>query len=150
VSFPRQRFLAALVVAAAVIAGVAIARSQRPRTEQVEGDVRAEWTALAGRDKAAYAALLDDELIAVEVDAAGTRNKVQAIAEVDHVSIAEWTLTSLTVQPLGPKTAMATYEASLRWTPPAEVRFLRLYVTEVWVWRGDRWKLLHYQETRVR
>ena len=136
-------------IALVLLLGGGCAKPQ-PSASVIESNVRAEWTAFTSHDGPGYGALLDDEYVGVEVDSAGARNKQQAVAEVDHVAIAEWTLSSFDVRPLGPDVVMAVYEASLRWAPPAEVRFLRVYVTELWRRRGEQWKAWRYQETRVK
>jgi hypothetical protein len=84
------------------------------------------------------------------VDSAGTRNRSEAIQEIATSRVSDVLLSRFDARPLGGDAAMLTYEASLSFSPPASVRFLRVYVTEIWIRRGGEWKAIHYQETRVK
>jgi len=98
----------------------------------------------------AYGDLLSDDFLSIQVDSAGTRNRDQATREVPNCVVNDFTLSRLEARPLGDGAAMVTYEVFVEFPPSAQVRFLRLYVTEVWVRSGEAWKLMHYQETRVK
>jgi hypothetical protein len=116
----------------------------------LEPKIQAEWTAFKTKDPKTYHDLLADDFIAVEVDSEGTRNKEQATAEIPKSNVTDFTLSRFDARPLGPDAAMVTYEAFLVFLPSAQVRYLRVYVTEIWVKKGAVWQALHYQETRVR
>jgi hypothetical protein len=45
---------------------------------------------------------------------------------------------------------MVIYEVTMQFPPTAEVRYSRVYITEIWVKRAGQWKELHYQETHVK
>jgi hypothetical protein len=131
------------------------ARAVPVRLEAVSPDVfrpkvSAEWAAFKKKDAKAYEELLAVDFLAVQVDSAGTRNRDQATREVPSSVVNDFTLSRLEARPLGDDAAMVTYEVFVEFPPPAQIRFLRLYVTEVWVRSGEAWKLLHYQETRVK
>ena len=155
--------VASSFLAVGVLLGVAVAvgsRAIQPRaaparpeagsTDLLPPKVQAEWAAFKNKDTKAYGDLLSDDFLAVEVDSAGTRNRDQAIREISNSAVNDFTLSRLDVRPLGDDAAMVTYEASLQFPPSAQVRFLRIYVTEDWVRKGEEWKALHYQEKRER
>jgi hypothetical protein len=52
--------------------------------------------------------------------------------------------------PLGPDAAFVIYESTMQFPPRAQVRYSRVYITELWMKRGGQWKEVHYQETRVK
>jgi hypothetical protein len=54
------------------------------------------------------------------------------------------------VTPLGPEAAFVIYEVTMEFPPKAQVRYLRVYVGELWVKRAGQWKIQHYQETKVK
>jgi hypothetical protein len=118
--------------------------------EVLQPKVQAEWDAFKSKDAVGYGSLLADDFIAVEVDSAGTRNRSEAIQEIATSRVSDVLLSRFDARPLGGDAAMLTYEASLSFSPPASVRFLRVYVTEIWIRRGGEWKAIHYQETRVK
>ena len=127
--------------------------SQAPQSrlkDELEARVKAEWEAIKARDKKAFGELLADDYVAVEVDGQGTRDKLHAINELGISNVRNYTLFRVEVVPLGPNAAFTTYESTMEFFPKAQVRFLRVYVGELWINDGGQWKARHYQETNVR
>lgn len=116
----------------------------------LEARVKAEWEAIKARDKKAFAELLTDDYVAVEVDGQGTRDKLHAINELGISNVRNYTLFRVEVISLGPNAAFTSYESTMEFFPKAQVRFLRVYVGELWINDGGQWKARHYQETNVR
>jgi hypothetical protein len=52
--------------------------------------------------------------------------------------------------PLDPDAVLAIYESTMQFPPKAQVRYTRVYISELWVKRAGQWKVLHYQETHVK
>ncbi len=111
---------------------------------------KAEWEALKKKDKRAYGELLADDYEGVEIDGQGERNKIQAVNEVERANVYGYTLFGLKVIPLGSDAAFVIYEVTMEFPPKAQVRYSRVYVSELWTKRSGQWKEFHYQETRVR
>ena len=115
-----------------------------------ESKIKAEWEALKNKDKKAYAELLADDYQGVEVDGRGERNKIQAVNELVDENVFNYTLWGFKLIPLGPDAALVIYESTMQFPPKAQIRFSRVYISELWVKRAGQWKELHYQETRVK
>ena len=115
-----------------------------------EGKVRAEWEALKNKDRKAYADLLADDYQGVEVDGRGERNKIQSVNDLSDTNAFNYTLERLKLIPLGPDAAFVIYEVTMQFPPKAQLRFSRVYISELWVKRDRQWKELHYQETHVK
>lgn len=115
-----------------------------------EAKVRSEWEAIKNRDKKAYGDLLADDYQGVQIDARGERNRIQSMNDLADQMPFTYTLERLKVQPLGPDAAFIIYEVTMQYPPRAQVRFSRVYIGELWVKRSGQWKLVHYQETRVK
>jgi hypothetical protein len=115
-----------------------------------ESKIKAEWEALKSKDKKAYADMLADDYQGVEVDGRGERNKSQSVNELAEQSAFNYTLWGYKLIPLGPDAALVIYESTLQFPPTAQVRYSRVYISELWVQRAGQWKELHYQETRVK
>ena len=116
----------------------------------LEAKVKAEWEALKNKDRKAYAELLADDYQGVEVDGRGERNKIQVLNELSDENVYQYTLWGLKVTPLGPDVAMVNYTVTMQFPPKAQVRYTRVYITEIWLKHGGQWKELHYQETHVK
>ncbi len=158
----RSRYAIALVCVA-LAAMVAVMVRSLARGPQAAGErdlvglkealapkVQAEWNALKAKDAKSYGELLDEGFLAIEVDGEGARDRDHAIREVAKSPVDDITLSRLAARSFGDDAAMVTYEAFIQFPPSVQVRFLRLYVTEIWVRRRGEWKALHYQETRVK
>jgi len=118
--------------------------------ELFESKIIAEWEALKHKDKKAYAELLADDYQGVEIDAKGERNKIQALNELPGENVFDYTLWGFKLIPLDPDAVLAIYESTMQFPPKAQVRYTRVYISELWVKRAGQWKVLHYQETHVK
>ena len=118
--------------------------------DMFESKIKAEWEALKNRDKKGYAELLADDYQGVEVDGRGERNKIQALNELADENVYNYTLWGYKLIPLGPDAALVIYEVTIQFPPKAQVRYSRVYISEIWVKRAGQWKELHYQETHVK
>jgi hypothetical protein len=112
--------------------------------------IKMEWEALKNKDEKAYAELLDDDYEGVEVDGRGEQNKIQALSELANLNVFNYTLWGLKLVPAGPDAALLIYECTMQFPPHAQLRYSRVYISELWVKRAGQWKELHYQETRVK
>jgi hypothetical protein len=115
-----------------------------------ESKIKLEWEALKNKDKKSYADLLADDYQGVEVDGRGERTKIQALNELVDTNVFNYTLWGFKLIPLGPGAALVIYESTMQFPPKAQIRFSRVYITELWVKRAGEWKELHYQETHVK
>jgi len=121
-----------------------------PLQAMFESKIKVEWDALKNKDKKAYAELLADDYQGVEVDGRGEQNKTQAVNELLTENVFNYTLWGFKLIPLGPDAALVIYESTMQFPPKAQVRYSRVYISEVWVKRAGQWKELHYQETHVK
>jgi hypothetical protein len=115
-----------------------------------ESKIKVEWEALKNKDKKGYAELLADDYEGVEVDGRGERNKIQAVNELADQNVYNYTLWGLKLIPLGPDATLVIYEVTMQFPPKAQVRYSRVYISELWVKRAGQWKIQHYQETNVK
>jgi hypothetical protein len=115
-----------------------------------EENIESEWSAIKKRDKKAYGDLLADDYEGVEVDGKGERTKIQATSELVDSNIANYTLWGFKLIPLCPDANLSIYEVTMQFPPKSEVRYARVYITELWMKRGGEWKIVHSQETHVK
>jgi hypothetical protein len=165
----REYFVLVCIMALSVISLAVISRAQQPTMptqfgesthsgpvstdpkskEMWESKIKAEWEAIKNKDKKSYADLLADDYQGVEVDGRGERNKVQAINELVADNVFTYTLWGFKLIPLE-DAAFLTYEVTMQFPPKAQVRYSRVYITELWMKRAGQWKEVHYQETHVK
>jgi len=118
--------------------------------DMFEAKIKAEWEALKNKDKKSYAELLADDYQGVMVDGRGERNKIQSVNELSEGNVFNYTLWGYKLIPLGSDAALVIYESTMQFPPKAQIRYSRVYISELWVKRSGQWKELHYQETRVK
>jgi hypothetical protein len=118
--------------------------------DMFEAKIKVEWEALKNKDKKAYAELLADDYQGVEVDGKGERTKIQVLNELAGENVYNYTLWGFKLIPLGPDAALVIYEVTMEFPPRAQVRYSRVYISELWVKRSGQWKEVHYQETHVK
>ena len=147
----------ALTAVAQIPSAPTKAPDQQPETSadaalktMFESKVQAEWEALKHKDKKTYGDLLADDYQGVEVDGKGERTKLQAMAELSETNVFNYTLWGFKVIPAGPDAALVIYESTMQFPPKAQVRYSRVYITELWLKRAGQWKEVHYQETHVK
>ncbi len=112
--------------------------------------IHAEWEALKNKDKKSYAELLADDYQGVGIDGRGERNKIQSVNDLDDTNAFNYTLERFKIISLGPDAAFVVYESTMQFPPRAQLRYSRVYISELWVKRAGQWKELHYQETHVK
>jgi hypothetical protein len=118
--------------------------------DMFEAKVKVEWEALKNKDRKTYAELLAEDYQGVEVDGRGERNKIQTLNELADENVFNYTLWGFKLIPLGPDAALVIYEVTMQFPPRAQIRYSRVYISELWVKRDGQWKELHYQETHVK
>ena len=128
----------------------AIASADSKLKDMFEAKIKVEWEALKHKDKKAYGELLSDDYQGVEVDGRGERNKIQAINEVAETNVYNYTLFGFKLIPAGPDSALVIYEVTMEFPPKAQVRYSRVYISELWTKSAGQWKEVHYQETHVK
>src|ERR1700691_1697153 len=117
--------------------------------DMFEANIKAEWEALKNKDKKAYAQLLADDYEGVEVDGRGERTKIQSVNELADENVYNYTLWGFRVITLNPNAALVIYESTMQFPPKTQVRYSRVYISELWMKRDGQWKEVHYQETHV-
>lgn len=115
-----------------------------------QAKIKTEWEAIKNKDKKAYGDLLADDYQGVEVDGRGERNKLQAVNELAETNVVNYTLWGFKLIPVGPDGAFVIYEVTMQFPAKAQIRYSRVYISELWVKRDGQWKEVHYQETHVK
>lgn len=87
------------------------AASGPPVRSVVESNIREAWQDFKAKKADAYAALLDDDFTAVEIDGKGPHDKKASVAEVTAGTLNSYSLNGLEVIVLGANSALATYTA---------------------------------------
>jgi hypothetical protein len=118
--------------------------------DMFDAKIKVEWEALKNKDKKAYGELLADDYEGVGVDGRGERNKIQAMSDLVDGNVFNYTLWGLKVIPLGSDAALVIYESTMQFPPKSQLRYSRVYISELWVKRAGQWKVVHYQETHVK
>lgn len=118
-------------------------------TSALEAKVRAVWEGFHKKDKAAVAALLDDNFRTISDGDSDFGDKKAEVGEVDDYTIEKYELTNFHVQPLGPDAAIITYTAEYSGQYQGKPVHTRGVFGEVWHKKGSAWKEVYSQETAL-
>jgi ketosteroid isomerase-like protein len=117
----------------------------------VESKIHEAWQDFKTKDADAYAALLDDHFIAVQIDGKAPHNKNACVAEVVAGTLNSYSRHGLRVIALGANAALATYTVKADGVmPDGKIVHSTIAATEVWVRRAVNWKTLRYHESEIR
>lgn len=117
----------------------------------LEKRARAGWEAYKNRNKAAFTALVTEDYAAGLANGQGLHDLKTTLASMDQVTIESYTLSDFKLATLGPRTALLTYHATMRYKiGTGAVQEAKLYASDLWVKRAGEWKSMHYQETEVK
>lgn len=149
-----------LWIAAACVAFITAAPGQetKPTTmtpakssaSPLEAKVRKAWEMFKNKDKAGFAAGLADGFREVEDDGGGPRDAKAEVAEIDGFQLAQYTLTDFRITPLGAGSALVTYTAEYSGAADGQPIHEKDAFAEVWVKRGNDWKTLYAQDTKLK
>jgi hypothetical protein len=151
-----------LLVLVLVAAGVA---QQKPRKQQnrkgtpaqagvnmastLEAKVTQAWDDYKNKRKDAFAANLTDDFIIVDESGLGPRDRQADLEDFDHFTLNQYVLRDITVKPIGPDSALVTYNAEYSGNIGRQPIHEKLAVGEIWVHRGGAWKCMYAQMTRM-
>ena len=127
-----------------------MSRSHQSIASALESMIRQAWQDYKDKNKKAFAKILADDVIQVEDNGRGPRDKKAILGDIERVDIHKYLLSDFKFTPLGAGAAMETYKAEVDFTAEGQKMHVVVAIVEVWVKRGNDWKLLHYQETEVK
>jgi hypothetical protein len=107
---------------------------------------RANWEAYKSRNVAAIKALVAEDYVAYSQEGPSTLQ--QDIATIEKLNIESYTLDEPHVTWATKDVAILRYKCNLKGSFDGK-SFQPVYVTEVWVNRGGKWRIVSYQETAL-
>ena len=116
----------------------------------LEAKVRKSWEDYKNRNKQAFAADLAPDFSEVTDGADGIFGKDTELSEMDHFTLAHYTLSNFKVRPLGTTAALVDYSAQYDGSYDNSPLNMKAVYGEVWVKSGADWKQLWVQETKVK
>lgn len=121
-----------------------------PPAGVLEAKVRQAWEDFKTKNKAGFAAVLEEDFQEAEEDGEGFRDKKAEVAEIDEFELDQYILRDFKVKAIGRDGALVTYVAEYSGKAAGQPVEEKDAVGEVWVRHGNTWKLLSVQETRMR
>jgi hypothetical protein len=151
-----NRVVCALALMLALSVGVQAAQVQAKKrgaapssgavTKTLETKIRQLWQDFKDRNKEALAAVLADNDTQVWFDGK-VRDKTTTVKDVDSVTLNSYALSNITITPLSPAAALATYRVKANGTFNGQPFDTTLEVTEVFEKRGGDWQEVRYHES---
>ena len=121
-----------------------------PPAKALEAKIRKAWEDYKAKNKDAFAAILADDFTEVEEEGNGFGDKKTILDEIDQFQINQYNLHDFKVKPVGADGALVNYLADYSGSYGGQPVDAKTAYGEVWVKRGNDWKLLYAQETKVK
>jgi hypothetical protein len=122
----------------------------KPAGSALEANVRKAWEQFKTKDKAGFAAGLAAGYRSVEDDGDGARDAKAEVAEIDDFELAQYSLKDFHITSLAAGATLVTYTAEYSGTASGQPVHDKIAVSEIWVKRGNDWKELYSQDTKVK
>jgi hypothetical protein len=147
-----------IAVAALLLSFAAMAQDKQSAVKPkaaappLEAKERKLWENFKKKDKAALAALLDDDFRQFEEGLSTFGDKKTEVNSVDEFELVSYSLSDFTVKSLGPNAALVTYIAQYEGKTGGETSKAKSVFAEVWIRKstGNDWKDFYMQETYVK
>ncbi len=149
----------ALALSLALFVGMPAPQAQPKKTgaskasdavaKTLEAKIRQLWQDFKDHKKEAFAAVLADDATEFWVDGK-LRDKATSVKDVESVMLNTYALSNLTITPLGPEAALATYRVKADGTLNGQPFDATLEATHIFVKRGGTWKELRYHESVIK
>lgn len=139
-----------LSFASAAVAQEKQTATAKAATPPIEASVRKLWEAFKNKDKATLSWLIDDQFRMFEEGLSTFADKKAEVNGPDEYELLSYTLSDVTVKPLGPNTALVTYRAQYEGKSGGEIAKGNSIFGEVWSRSGNDWKVLYLQETYIK
>jgi hypothetical protein len=115
----------------------------------LEAKIRQAWEDYKNKDKNAFARILTDDVIEVEEDGNGARDKKAELAEMDEINLASYVLGDFYFRRIGSDGMLVRYKVEYTAKPAGETIHNKSVIGEVWEKRRGDWKLVYLQETKI-
>ncbi|MFI5117760.1 MAG: nuclear transport factor 2 family protein [Terriglobales bacterium] len=116
--------------------------------EEIVAQERAELESLRTGDMAAFANFLADD--AVFLDAAGAAGKAEVVKNTAGFRLREYTMTDVRFVALAADSGLIAYRMAETGTSHGKEFAAKVYVSALWLKRGDRWVCVFSQETAAK
>ena len=121
-----------------------------PPANALEAKIRKAWEDFKTKNKDAFAAILTDDFTELEEDGNGFGDKKAILDQIDQFQINQYNLHDFKVKLVGADGALVNYLADYSGSYAGQPVDAKTAYGEVWVKRGNDWKLLYAQETKVK
>jgi hypothetical protein len=146
-----------VLIAVAVLLSIAAAAQEKQQAVKsnagappLAANEQKLWESFKNKDKAALAALLDDDFHLFEEGLSTFGDKKTEVNAVDDFELVSFSLSDFTVKSLGPNAALVTYIAQYEGKSGGEASKAKSVFAEVWIRKGSEWKDSYLQETYVK
>jgi hypothetical protein len=140
---PRKTALKCCTALAILSLGLAA----KPSDDDVVSLEKQTWELWQKHDKTGFAALMDNDFIAV--DTHGVAVKMQNVADIDNLIKESYDLSDFQVHRVASDVVFLTYRAKLKGRYKGNRIDGTYYVSSVWAKRQGKWLNVLYHETRA-
>jgi hypothetical protein len=116
----------------------------------LESKIRQAWEDYKTKNKDAFSRIFTDDAIEVEEGAEGPHDLKATLAEMDEVNLTTYALSDFHFRPIRPDGMLVRYDVDYTASMAGKPVHNKSIVGEVWEKTSGDWKLLYFQETKIR
>jgi len=115
----------------------------------LERKIRQAWEDYKNKQKDAFARILTDDVIEVEEDGNGARDKQAELSEMDEINLTSYMLSDFHFRRIGPNGMLVRYNVEYTAKPAGQIIHNKSAIGEIWEKSRNEWKLAYLQETKI-
>jgi len=117
---------------------------------QLDKKIRQAWDDYKNKRKDAFAAIFTEDAVEVEEGADGPHDKKATLAEMDEFDLKSVSLMDFNYRPIGSDGMLVRYTVDYSGTFHGEAIHNKSIIGEVWEKAAQDWKILYFQETKLK
>ena len=140
-----------------VLAALAQSSSNSAAPKASDADVRAletkirqAWEDYKNKNKEAFVRIFTDDAIEVEEGADGAHDVKATLAEMDESNLETYSMSGFYFRPIGSDAMLVGYDVNYKATLAGKAIHNKSIIGEVWEKTAGDWKILYFQETKIK
>src|SRR5262245_46064869 len=129
---------------------LATRRAEESDMRLLETKIRKAWDDYKNKRKESFAAIFTDDAIEVEEGADSPHDKKATLAEMDEFNLTNVELIDFNYRPIGSGGMLVRYTVDYSATFRSEAIHNKSIIGEVWERALGDWKLVYFQETKLK
>jgi len=116
----------------------------------LQAKIRQAWEDYKNKNKEAFARIFTEDAVEVEEGAEGAHDLKATLSEMDEVNLTAYAVNNFNFRPIGSDGMLVRYDVDYTATSAGKSIHNKSIIGEVWEKATGDWKLLYFQETKIK